>query len=170
MAMDNGTQQTNPIITNEAIIAALRGISADSWARNGITFQKWKQDTSDNYLASLPLLTSKRARLVDNAVIRTQLTSLERKVVGGHEEVTHPSSASSHDDVAAVVCGALVVAAGQQSSSAWMEPANLRRVRKQAEAMPRYQRPLGDQRARNAEAIFGERRLAQIMQQRQRRW
>jgi hypothetical protein len=112
------------------------GISADSWQRNGITFQKWKQDTSDNYLASLPLLTSKRARLVDNATIRTQFTALERKVVGGHEEVTHPSSASAHDDVVAAVCMALSVASGQQSSSAWMAPANLRKVTEQARMRP----------------------------------
>jgi hypothetical protein len=147
------------------------GISADSWARNGVTFQKWKQDTSDNYLASLPLLTSKRARLVDNVVARAQLSGLERKVVAGHETVTHPSTASAHDDVATAICGALVVAAGMQSSSAWMSPENLRRVNA-AIAMrppnPRYAQHRGpgrymqERHSQFWEQQLGERRYAQL--------
>jgi hypothetical protein len=146
------------------------GISADSWARNGVTFQKWKQDTSDNYLASLPLLTSKRARLVDNAVARAQLSGLERKVVAGHETVTHPSTASAHDDVATAVCGALVVAAGTQSSSAWMSPENLRRVNAEIAMRPpdpRYAQHRTDRYVQHRNVQFweqqiGERRFAQL--------
>jgi hypothetical protein len=108
---------------------------------------------------------------VDNATVRAQLTSLERKVVGGHEEVTHPSTASAHDDVATAVCGALVVAAGQQSSSAWMSVENLRRVNAEIAlrpANPKYQQHRGPDRymqsrfAEFYERQIGERRYAQM--------
>jgi hypothetical protein len=87
------------------------GLCTDEWARKGIRARDCDNSTAENYIASLPLLTSGRARLVDSAVVRSQLTSLERKVVGGHETVEHPKAASAHDDVATCVCGALVTAA-----------------------------------------------------------
>jgi hypothetical protein len=118
------------------------GLTSDIWERNFITFQKCDNSTADNYLAALPLLTSRRARLVDVATLRTQLSSLERKVVSGHEVVTHPSTASAHDDVATSVCGCLVAAAEQQSNSAWMLNGNLRPVIAQLQAMGPYRRKL----------------------------
>jgi hypothetical protein len=147
------------------------GLTSDAWARNGKTFQKCANDTSGNYLRALPLLTSKRARLVDDATLRAQLCSLERRVTGGHEVVTHPSTASSHDDIATAVAGCLVAAAGQQSSSAWMEPANLRRINEQLQMMPpnpRFAQHRGPDRhvqhrfAGRYEQQLGERRYAQL--------
>jgi hypothetical protein len=147
------------------------GLTADAWARNGKRFVKCPRNTGDNYLAALPLLTSGRARLIDAAVLRSQLTSLERKVVSGHETVTHPSTASAHDDVAAAVCGGLVAAAGKQSSSAWMQPENLRRVRQGNEMRPKYERPLGDERSAAAMRVLGERRFLQVQRMNEmRRW
>ena len=67
-----------------------------------------QQHHGGELFGGVALLTSKRARLLDDVTTRTQLASLERKVVSGHEIVTHPSSASAHDDVAASVCGCLV--------------------------------------------------------------
>ena len=65
-----------------------------------------------NYLAGLPLLLARRARLVDNAVLRAQLAGLERRVhAGDRESVSHAPSAGAHDDVAAAAVGALVLAA-----------------------------------------------------------
>jgi hypothetical protein len=90
------------------------GLCTDEWARNGIRPRDCENTTAENYIASLPLLTSGRARLVDNATLRSQLTSLERKVEGGHETVSHPRAASAHDDVATSVCGALVCALARQ--------------------------------------------------------
>jgi hypothetical protein len=87
------------------------GFSADEWRRNGVNFRASAQSTSENYLRVLPLLTSRRARLVDHAVLRAQLSGLERRVVGGHETVGHPARASSHDDVACATAGCLVEAA-----------------------------------------------------------
>src|SRR5262249_18659053 len=82
---------------------------SDEWARNGITFMPCDKTTAENYLHALPILLSGRARLLDNATLRTQLTGLERKVqAGGRETVTHAQVASAHDDVATSACGALV--------------------------------------------------------------
>jgi hypothetical protein len=61
-------------------------------------------------LRALPIFLAKRCRLVDSAALRQQLTSLERRVSGVRETVSHPAVASAHDDLATAVCGALVVA------------------------------------------------------------
>ena len=81
------------------------GLTADEWARNGSKFKKCDNNTAENFLCALPLLTSKRAHLADNATLRTQLSGLERRVVAGHETVGHAQVASAHDDVAAAVAG-----------------------------------------------------------------
>jgi hypothetical protein len=86
------------------------GLTSDDWTRNGVTFQGSVADTSENYLRALPMLTSKRAHLLDHAALRSQLSGLERRIVGGHEKIDHPQVSSAHDDVATAVCGALVVA------------------------------------------------------------
>jgi hypothetical protein len=86
------------------------GMHSDEWVRNGIAWRPSLYDTSGNYLRALPMLTSRRAHLLDSATLRTQLAGLERRVVGGHEVVGHPQVASAHDDVATAVCGALVAA------------------------------------------------------------
>jgi hypothetical protein len=84
---------------------------ADEWQRNGIRFKPCDRTTSENYLHALPMLLSGRARLLDNATLRTQLAGLERKVqAGSRETVTHAQVASAHDDVATSACGALVAA------------------------------------------------------------
>lgn len=52
------------------------GFSADEWARNGIRFRACKNTTAENYLCTLPTLTSKRAHLLDSPVLRSQLAEL----------------------------------------------------------------------------------------------
>ena len=84
---------------------------SDDRRRNDVEFKKCPYDKSELYLRSLPLLTSKRALLLDHARQRTQLASLERRVLSGHEKIDHPQTASAHDDIANCVCGALVYAA-----------------------------------------------------------
>jgi hypothetical protein len=134
------------------------GFTADAWERNRVRFVKCDNTTAENYLAALPLLTSNRARLLDDATLRTQLSSLERKVVGGSETVTHPASASSHDDVAAAVCGCLV-AAGDAANAPMHIPAG---VLTKLGLMGSYnsRRSMGG--GRSGEALFGERRWAQM--------
>ena len=89
------------------------GFTSDEWARAGIGFRPSQTTTAENYLRALPLLTSKRGRLLDHETLRTQLSGLERRVVAGRETVEHQRGA--HDDVAAAVCGALVLGAGTES-------------------------------------------------------
>ena len=100
------------------------GLVSDEWLRNGISFKPSDYTTSENYLRSLPIFLAKRCRLLDNAALRQQLTSLERHVSGVRETVSHPNVASAHDDLATACCGALVVAGNRlafdNSFGAWV--------------------------------------------------
>lgn len=87
------------------------GFCSDEWQRNGIRFKPCDRSTSENYIHALPMLTSRRARLVDHGVLRTQLSGLERRVLGGHEIIDHARASSAHDDVACAVAGVLALAA-----------------------------------------------------------
>jgi hypothetical protein len=87
------------------------GFHADEWQRHGIRFKPCDNTTSENYLHVLPMLLSGRARLLDNATLRTQLAGLERKMqASGHEVVSHAQVSSAHDDLATAAAGALVAA------------------------------------------------------------
>jgi hypothetical protein len=90
------------------------GFHADEWRNHDIKFVPSERTTSENYLASLPLLLAGRARLLDHAVLRQQLAGLERRAhAGNRETVGHGASHSAHDDVATSVAGALVIAGGR---------------------------------------------------------
>jgi hypothetical protein len=87
------------------------GFHEAEWRTHGIRFIACERSTSENYLALLPILLAKRARLINNATLRSQLGSLERRVgAGDREAVSHPQHASAHDDVACAAAGALVLA------------------------------------------------------------
>jgi hypothetical protein len=84
---------------------------ADEFRKHQIIMRESDNTTSENYLRALPLLLGRRARLLNNLTLRSQLLSLERRVVDGHEEVNHPKNINAHDDVATAACGALVTVA-----------------------------------------------------------
>jgi hypothetical protein len=107
------------------------GFCSDEWQRNGVRFRACDRSTSENYLHALPMLTSKRARLADNATLRTQLSGLERRVVGGHETVDHGRASSAHDDMACAVCGCLVEAATHVSVCEMITPAMVASIHRQ---------------------------------------
>ncbi len=120
------------------------GFHADEWARQHVRFKACDNSTSENYLAALPLLLSGRARLLDHASLRSQITSLERYAqANGHEVVRHPATASAHDDLATSAAGALVAAAQRfrydRSYGAWVEPRTPERSEADAWQMARYQ-------------------------------
>jgi hypothetical protein len=96
------------------------GFHADEWQRHGILFKPAQYTTSDNYLRTLPMLLSGRAKLIDSSTLRSQLASLERHVSAGHEVVRHPQVASAHDDLATACCGALVAAGDRLAYDASM--------------------------------------------------
>jgi hypothetical protein len=88
------------------------GFNEAEWKTHGIKFVPAEKTKSEIYLSLLPLLLAGRTRLLDNATLRSQLSSLERSGgSAGHERVDHPAHASAHDDVANAVAGALVLAA-----------------------------------------------------------
>lgn len=99
------------------------GFHADEWKRVGIVYRAADKTTSENYLTMLPLLLAGRARLIDNKVLHSQLSNLERRAYSsGRESVTHPSS--MHDDVATASCGALLgaQAAAKRRVQSWAVP------------------------------------------------
>jgi hypothetical protein len=95
------------------------GFVADEFGRHGITFEPSALSKSEIYLATLPLLLSGRARLVDNERLRQQLAGLERRVhQGGRESVDH-GRASGHDDLSNAAMGAVHLAASGADLSVW---------------------------------------------------
>jgi hypothetical protein len=139
------------------------GICADLWARCGITNIKGENDTSDNYLRCLPMLTSRRAKLLDIEVVRTQFAGLQRVVHSGYESVEHGRAASAHDDVAAAIAGGLVQAAKAMKN--YLDPAAMRNVMGRVAA--RGQRHSGwlpqEVRMAQMEARVGERAFARMV-------
>ena len=79
------------------------------FAKHGIVYEASPQGKSDLYRSFLPLLMSRRVRLVDHGVLRHQLLSLERRARRGgvKEIIDHPRG--MHDDVANAVAGVCVV-------------------------------------------------------------
>jgi hypothetical protein len=87
------------------------GFHQEDWRAHPVAYKTWKNTTSENYLTALPSFLAKRVRLVDNAIARNQLVSLERRPGAGDKEtVSHPQLASAHDDVAASICGVIAMA------------------------------------------------------------
>jgi hypothetical protein len=98
------------------------GFHADAWASHKIKFKPAERNTSENYLALLPLLTQPgRTRLLHDHALRHQLAGLERRThAGDRESVSHANTQSAHDDVAAAAAGALVLAALRPSYNFWL--------------------------------------------------
>jgi hypothetical protein len=89
--------------------------------KQGVEYTVSKLTRSDLFVELLPLLTSQRARLLDDRRLVAQLLSLERRTGGsGKDMITHPRD--RHDDVANAVAGALVhvTRRGQPGFSDWV--------------------------------------------------
>ena len=97
------------------------GFHADAWANQHIKFKPAERNTSENYLALLPLLTQPgRVHLLHDQALRHQLAGLERRThAGDRESVSHANTQSAHDDVAAAAAGALVLAASRPQYNFW---------------------------------------------------
>lgn len=73
----------------------------------GVEYTVSKLTRSDLYVELLLLLTSRRARLLDQPRLVAQLLSLEQKTgAAGRDAITHPRD--GHDDVANAAAGAIV--------------------------------------------------------------
>ena len=81
----------------------------EAFRKHGLAYEVCPQYKSDLYHSLLPLLNSKRVRLLDQRRLISQLLSLERSNRDGGK-IDHPNSAGAHDDVANAAAGALVTA------------------------------------------------------------
>jgi hypothetical protein len=83
---------------------------SEAFVKAGVTYRKSDLDRSAVYLNALPLFTSGRARLIDNARLVAQFAALERRTFPtGRDRVDH--GRSGRDDAANSAAGALVLAA-----------------------------------------------------------
>ena len=80
--------------------------------RHGVSYRVSDDTKSDLYLASLPLITSGRAELLDDERLRLQVLALERRTTrNGRDLIDHPPG--RHDDLCNAAAGALVRAAAE---------------------------------------------------------
>jgi hypothetical protein len=87
---------------------------------HGVRYEVSHWTKSDLYVELLPLLTSRRARLLDQPRLMAQLLALERRTgASGRDAISHPREA--RDDVANAAAGALVHLGrrGQPGFSGW---------------------------------------------------
>jgi len=85
------------------------GITVQAFERHGVTLRHSERDRSAIYLDVLPLLTSGRARLIENRRMVTQFAALERRTSsGGKDRIDHPQHGGA-DDVCNSAAGSLVL-------------------------------------------------------------
>jgi hypothetical protein len=89
------------------------GFVSDGFQRNGgVRYAYSERDRSQVYVECLPLLTSGRARLIDNKRLALQFAALERTTsAGGRDRINH--GVNGHDDVCNAAAGALTLASSQ---------------------------------------------------------
>jgi hypothetical protein len=89
----------------------------EQFAKHGIAYMPSERTKSDIYRDVLPLLTSGRVELLDDARLIGQLGGLERRTArGGRDSIDH--APGGHDDVANSASGAIVVAVAVEGVSA----------------------------------------------------
>jgi hypothetical protein len=82
----------------------------EAFAKVGITYRHSDADRSAIYLDCLPLFTSGRARLIDNARLISQFAGLERRTFPtGRDRIDH--GRAGRDDLCNACAGCLVLAA-----------------------------------------------------------
>ncbi|MGO9684706.1 MAG: hypothetical protein ACLPTZ_19375, partial [Beijerinckiaceae bacterium] len=96
------------------------GFVEDAFRKLGITYLSSELDKSTIYNEALPLFAERRAVLLDDKRLLTELRLLERRPrAGGRADaVDHPPR--GHDDAANAACGALALAAkGLDAATMW---------------------------------------------------
>jgi hypothetical protein len=108
---DAATREIADLLKSYGIMRATSDKYAGAWVverfqKYGITVEQSAQPKSDLYLGLLPLINSKRCRLLDDERLLNQLAGLERTTGRNRDVVDHQKN--SHDDVANVCAGVLV--------------------------------------------------------------
>lgn len=76
----------------------------EGFRKHGITYEHSEKTKSELYVEALPLLTARRALILDEPRTRAQLCALERRTArSGKDSIDHPPG--GHDDCANVLCG-----------------------------------------------------------------
>jgi hypothetical protein len=94
----------------------------DSFSKLDIRYTQSERDRSAIYLDCLPLFTSGRARLIDNARMVSQFSALERRTFATGRDRIDPGR-HGHDDACNSAAGALVLAASKpkfDSTYSWV--------------------------------------------------
>src|ERR1035438_5271354 len=98
------------------------GWTVEAFQKVGIKYIQSERDRSAIYIDCLPLFTSGRVRLVDNARLVAQFAGLERRVFStGKDRVDH--GRAGRDDACNSAAGAMILAAGKggfDSSYGWV--------------------------------------------------
>ena len=81
-----------------------------AFAEHGVAVEQSAAPKSDLYLGLLPLITSRRCELLDNARLLSQLVNLERRAAASGKQ-TVSERPGARDDVANAVAGALLATA-----------------------------------------------------------
>jgi hypothetical protein len=117
-----GTIEEWAPILNRYGIAAVSGdrygaqLTVEAWARVGVSYEPYPgtMDASAYYRELIPVVNTRRCRLLDDPTLRLQLSRLIRRARrGGKDQIDHPPG--GHDDVAVVAAGALVTALGLET-------------------------------------------------------
>jgi hypothetical protein len=85
----------------------------ERYRKAGVKYLVSEKVKSDIYVELLPAINSRRVDLLDNARLKTQLCSLERRTArGGRDSIDHPTGngQNCHDDIANACAGALTLA------------------------------------------------------------
>ncbi|MEO7189493.1 MAG: hypothetical protein ABI051_00405 [Vicinamibacterales bacterium] len=112
------------------ILYGCSSATADRWggqfpveglSRFGVSVRPSERVKSDIYLELIPLVNSRRVRLLDEPRLLTQLGGLERRTArGGRDSIDH--GPGGHDDLANAAAGALVLTGGTTQRAAYMVP------------------------------------------------
>ena len=114
----------------------------EAFSKVGIKYLQSERDRCSIYLDTLPLFTSGRARLIDNARLVSQFAALERRTFStGKDRVDH--GRSGRDDLCNAAALALVLASvpsGYDSSLSWVGWPTLEAKKKRGE-LDEYELP-----------------------------
>jgi hypothetical protein len=96
---------------------------SSEFQRHGITVEYSDKNRSDLYRECLPILRSRRARLLSNEKMVSQFANLERRALtNGGERIDHPARAGCHDDVSQVTAAVLAALVAPRSNAEnWIE-------------------------------------------------
>ncbi len=114
----SATQQISAVLKSYGLFRTIGDRFSAEWvvgefARCGICYEHAEVDRSEAYLNMAPLFTSGRVRLLDNARLVNQLTSLERRTGPARDKVDHGPGINTHDD-AANACALALTSKGPQ--------------------------------------------------------